>query len=277
MGAGAVGGYFGARLLQGGHDVLFVARGANLAALRERGLRLDRAGETATLRVRAAERPDPADLVLFAVKSYDTDAAALLLPPASRVLSLQNGLGNVERLRARFRDVIAGVAYVSAELVEPGRIVWTAGGRIIVDPFGADLRAPFEACGIGCEVSEDIDRDVWEKLVGNAVCNTIATAWECELGELPEPPRRATVDSAFDEIYAVARALGIGIRPSARERSLKFCRDHPRFKTSTQQDAARGKPLEAEAHPGEIVRRARVAGVTVPTLEEIYRRLSARR
>ncbi len=273
MGAGAVGGYIGARLHRGGHDVLFVARGKHLEALLRDGLRLDAGGDRLRLVVRASDRPEPADLVLFCVKSYDTERAAAQLPEGARVLSLQNGLGNVEKLRARFLGALTGIAYVSAEVVEPGRIVHTAGGSVVVESRAADLKAAFEGSGISCEVSEDITRDVWEKLAANAVFNSIATAWACEIGDLLEPEHRPRAERAFDELYAVARALGIGIRAEARERAFAWARAHPVFRTSTQQDALRGKPLEADALNGELVRLARQAGVPVPTHEEIYGRL----
>ncbi|HZL71481.1 MAG TPA: ketopantoate reductase C-terminal domain-containing protein, partial [Planctomycetota bacterium] len=111
------------------------------------------------------------------------------------------------------------------------------------------------------------------KLVANAVFNVMATVERCSLGELLKEPRRELCERAVDELTAVAAAQGIVVRPDARERSWQFCKDHPDFPSSTQQDLAKGRPLETEALSGELVRRARAVGVQAPTHEMLYAKL----
>src|SRR2546428_3871074 len=143
VGAGGIGGYYGALLHQAGHDVAFLARGAHLAAMRERGLRLESVllPEPLQLQVRCTDRPEEigaVDLALFAVKSYDTDAAAGLLPPLldaeTAVLTLQNGVDNIERLSDRIgrRHILGGACYIFATIASPGVITHTGGpGRVV--------------------------------------------------------------------------------------------------------------------------------------------------
>jgi len=116
---------------------------------------------------------------------------------------------------------------------------------------------------------------MWEKLVANAVFNVMATVERCSLGELLREPRRELCEKAVDELTAVAATHGIVVRPDARERSWKFCTDHPEFPSSTQQDLAKGKPLEVEALSGELVRRAKSVGVSAPIHEMLYAKLKA--
>ncbi len=287
LGAGAVGGTFGALLAAGGSDVFLVARGAHLEAIRRDGISIEGPIRAFTARVPASADPADAgraDLLVVAVKAYDTAAACAaarpLLGPGTGVLTLQNGLGNVERLAGIFgRDrVVPGVAYVASEVVRPGVVRWEAGGRIQVGPsrWSEPLRAEFERAGAGCEIVADPDQAIWEKLVANAVFNVMATVEDCALGDLLVEPRREACERAIDELAAVAATRGVVVRPSAREGCWAFCESHPAFRTSTQQDRDRGRSVESEALSGELVRIAREAGVPVPTHERLYRRLSGR-
>ena len=286
LGAGAVGGYFGGLLAKAGEDVFFVARGKHLEALRSQGLTIRKPDNTFTIPVEASADPraaERADLIVVCVKAYDTDAACapcgVIVGPTTRVLTLQNGLGNRERLSNHFPadSIFEGVAYVASEVSRPGVIQWAAAGRTVVgpSPVSADLKARFDRAGAPCEIAENIEQAIWEKLVANAVFNVMATVERCSLGDLLKEPRRESCERAVDELTAVAAAHGIVVRPDARERSWTFCTDHPDFPSSTQQDLAHGKPLETEALSGELVRRAHVVGVPVPTHELLYRRLIA--
>ncbi len=196
-------------------------------------------------------------------------------------MTLQNGLGNRERLSSFFPPglIVEGVAYVATEVTEPGIIQWAAAGRTIIgsSKISADLKARFDRAGAPCEITENIEQAIWEKLVANAVFNVMATVERCSLGELLREPRREVCERAVDELTAVAAAYGIVVRPDARERSWQFCRDHGTFPSSTQQDLAKGDPLETEALSGELVRRARALAVPAPTHEMLYRRLSGLR
>lgn len=284
LGAGAVGGIFGAKLARSGADVFLLARGAGREAMRRRGLRVE-GKESFTVPVHVSDRPADAgraDVLIVCVKAYDTEAALRpclgLLGPDSGILTLQNGLGNVERIAALAgrERVVPGIAYVAAAAISPGVVRWDAAGRIQVGPsrWSDGIRDAFERAGCGCEVVPDPDQAIWEKLVANAVFNVMAAVEDCSLGDLLQEPRREECERAIDELAAVAATRGIVVRPSARESCWKFCREYPTFRTSTQQDRDRGGPVEAEALSGELIRLARSAGVPVPTHEHLYARLT---
>ena len=284
LGAGSVGGYFGAHLARAGEDVFFIARGKHLEAMWALGMTIEKPESSFTVPVKASDSPRDAghaDVLLVCVKTYDTDAACApcktIVTPQTTVFTLQNGLGNREALERHFPSstIVEGVAYVATEVVSPAVIAWAAAGRTIIGPSprSAELKSRFDRAETPCEIAPNIEQAVWEKLVANAVFNVAATVEGCSLGELLKEPRRELCERAVDELTAVAAAHGIVVRPSARERSWTFCTDHPAFPSSTQQDLAGGKPLETEALTGELVRRARAAHVPVPTHETFYRRL----
>ncbi len=278
LGAGAVGGYFGGMLARAGEDVVFIARGKHLEAMKSRGLTIRKPEGSFTVRAEVSDRPVAADVLIVCVKTYDTDAAcAPWKGTPAAILTLQNGLGNKDRLARHFPpdSIVEGVAYVATEVTHPGVIEWASAGRTIIGPsrISTELKERFDRAGAPCEIAENIEQAIWEKLVANAVYNVMATVERCPLGELLKEPRREICERAVDELTAVAAAHGIVVRPDARERSWQFCRDHPVFPSSTQQDLAKGRPLETEALSGELVRRARVVGVPVPTHEVLYERL----
>ena len=284
-GAGAVGGYFGARLATGGHDVTLVARGANLAALRADGLRVHLAPTDETLRVhpiRAVERPadaPPADLVLVCVKSYDTIAAADALRPAVRpdtvVLSLQNGVENEAILAERLAlpPLPVGLTRIGVELTAPGMVLYSGRGEIIFgEPDGVEsprarrLADAFAAAGIPHQLRRDVLVTAWEKLAWNAGFNAVSTLTDATVREVLDRTRsRDLVVRAMEEVDAVAVALGIPVR---RRRTQTVLDDSlsglPDFPTSMLQDRRRGRRLEHDAINGAVVRGGRRAGVATP-------------
>ncbi|MBI4563593.1 MAG: 2-dehydropantoate 2-reductase [Planctomycetes bacterium] len=287
VGTGAVGGYFGARFAHAGEDVFFLARGPHLEAMQARGLRIESVNGPFTVAVKASSDPKDAgkaDLLVVCVKTYDTRSACepcrAIVRTDTTVLTIQNGLGNAERLAEIFPGslIVPGVAYVATEVVAPGVIRHDAAGRLVIgsSPRSEAIKAAFDRAGAACEIAETIEQAVWEKLLGNAVMNVFAAADGCELGDLLVEPRRETAEQAIDELTAVAAAQGIVVRPSARERAWRFCEQYPRFKTSTQQDVLRGRPTEVEAFNGEIIRLGRKLGVPTPTHEMLYAKLRDR-
>jgi 2-dehydropantoate 2-reductase len=286
LGAGAVGGYFGGLLARAGEDVFFIARGGHLEAIQTRGLAFENTGASYVVPVKASDDPrdaESADILIVTVKTYDTDTACppcrRLVGPKTSVFTLQNGLGGKERLSKHFppESIYQGVAYVATEVASAGVIRWEVSGRTIIEPspVSEDLKARFDRAGAPCEIAENIEQATWEKLVANSVFNVMATVEQCSLGDLLLEPRREMCEKAVDELTAVAAAQGIVVRPEARERSWKFCSDHPNFPSSTQQDLKKGRPLEVEALSGELVRRARKLGVPAPTHEALYERLKS--
>jgi len=282
-GTGAVGGYFGARLATGGHDVTFVARGANLAALRADGLRVLIGADTLQVKpVRAVEHPaeaPPADLVLVCVKSYDTEsvAAALggVLAPDAVVLSLQNGVENETILADRLGlpPLLVGLTRIGVELVAPGTVLYSGRGEILFgEPDGGEtprarrLADTLAAAGVPHQLRRDVLVTAWEKLAWNAGFNAVTTLTDATVREvLDQPASRDLVVRAMEEVDAVATTLGIPVR---RRRTQTVLDDSigglPDFPTSMLQDRRRGRRLEHDAINGAIVRAAARSGVAVP-------------
>lgn len=283
-GTGAVGGYFGARLASGGHDVTFVARGANLTALRADGLRVVLGAETLHLRpVRAVEHPaeaPPADLVLVCVKSYDTESAAAALGgslgPDAILLSLQNGVENEGILAERLGlpPLLVGLTRIGVELTAPATVVYSGRGEILFgEPDGSEspratrLAATLAAAGVPHQLRRDVLVTAWEKLAWNAGFNAVTTLADATVREVLERPAcRDVVVRAMEEVDAVASGLGIAVR---RRRTQTVLDDSlgglPDFPTSMLQDRRRGRRLEHDAINGAVVRAAARAGVAAPT------------
>ncbi len=291
VGAGGVGGYFGARLARAGLSVTLVARGAHLAAIRERGLTIRSAvhGDF-TVRLPATDDPSavgPVNLVLFCVKSTDTETAARQIAPMiggeTTVLSLQNGVDNEARIEAvlgaagRGR-VMGGVAYIGAALGEPGEVVHTSEGRIAVGELsgGVSARARrierlFADAGVPCQVAADITWVLWRKLLWNSAFNALTTIGRTTVDRvLALPEAVAVATAAMREVAAVARARGIELGASAVDDALAFSRTLGAVKTSMLQDLERGKPLEREALNGVVIRYGREAGVPTPVQETLF-------
>jgi 2-dehydropantoate 2-reductase len=283
VGAGAVGGYFGALLVRGGHDVVFVARGANLAALRASGLHVELGGEAIHLAAPSAvEDPaaaPPPDLVLVCVKSYDTPAVAAALRPAVRpqtiVLSLQNGVENEDVLAAAcgLPPLMLALTQIGVALTAPGVVRFSGRGNILFgEPDGRDsararaVHAALVQAGIPSEVRADIRVAVWEKLAWNAGFNAVTTITRGTVAEvLALPATRDLVVAAMEEVDAVATALGVPVR---RWRTARVVADSiaalPDFQTSMLQDLLRGRRLEYDAINGAVVRAAERTGVPAP-------------
>ncbi len=289
MGAGAVGAYFGARLHAAGEEVVFCARGANLAAMRERGLDITSIrGDLRVPAVTATGDPcefAPYDLVLFCVKTYDTERAARALSgclkPGAAVLTLQNGIENEERLESIFGHgaVMGGNARVGVEMVAPGKLAHLSTGHIDfgeLDGRRTDrARAyadAFHRAGILGEVSADIRTLRWDKLLWNGAFNTVATITRRRVGEiLDDPESLRLVRTLMREALEVARADGARLGDDRIEHYVAHSQKNLRaLKTSTQQDLERGKPLEVESLAGAVVRTARRHGIAVPAYETIY-------
>jgi len=284
-GTGAVGGYFGALLARGGHDVTFVARGTNLEALRRDGLRVLLGGPEQTIRVhpaRAVEHPADApraDLVLVCVKSYDTPAAADALRPAvdrdTVLLSLQNGVENEAILAGRLGlpPLMVGLTRIGVELTAPATVFYSGRGEIIFgEPDGSEsprarrLADTLAAAGVPYQLRRDILVSAWEKLAWNAGFNAVSTLTDATVREiLAHPGARDLVVQVMEEVDATATALGIPVR---RWRTQSVLDDSlgglPDFPTSMLQDRRRGRRLEHDAINGAVVRAAARAGVAVP-------------
>ncbi|HEV8437812.1 MAG TPA: 2-dehydropantoate 2-reductase [Methylomirabilota bacterium] len=289
MGSGGTGGYFGAKLARAGLDVSFVARGAHLAAIREHGLRVRSAIEGEWLvRAPAAERLDgqpAADIVLFCVKSFDTESAAETVRPVvgpdTGVLSIQNGVDNEDRL-ARILGpghVMGGVAQVFAAIDAPGVINHVFLGRILFGEMDGKeterARGFLAACrqaSIPAEISPYVLRALWEKyvyLVAHAGVTALARSPAGVIREMPETRRLYRL--LLEEMAALARAAGAGLP----ERIVEACLETldalaPTAYSSLYNDLARGKRLELDALHGHAVRLGERYGIPTPTLFAVY-------
>jgi 2-dehydropantoate 2-reductase len=282
-GAGAVGGYFGALLARGGHDVTFVARGENLAALGARGLTVHLGDETLHLpQVRAVGEPAAAprpDLVLVCVKSYDTREAAVALRPVvgpeTIILSLQNGVENEAILAEALGlpPLLLALTQIGVELVAPATVAYSGRGTILFgeadggeSPRAREVARLFAAAGVPARIRPDILVAVWEKLAWNAGFNAVTTLTQATVAEaLALPATRALIVEAMEEVDAVATALGIPVRRSRTEAVLADSLSGlPDFPTSMLQDLRRARRLEHDALNGAVVRAAARTTVAVP-------------
>ena len=240
MGSGGTGGYFGAKLARAGEDVTFVARGAHLSALRASGLRVKSAVEGDwTVRAPAVDRVDglpPADLVLFCVKSFDTEeAAGLIRPvvgPATGVLSIQNGVDNEEKLGRALGPghVLGGAVRVFATIESPGVIAHTFGGHLIfgemdgrVSERARGFLAACQKASIPVELVTEVQRALWEKYVFLTTHAGMTALTRCPAGVLRAVPEvRELYRRIVTEIVAVGRAAGAPVHDDMLEQGMSF-------------------------------------------------------
>jgi 2-dehydropantoate 2-reductase len=283
FGSGGVGGYFGGRLAATGTDVTFIARGEHLAALRERGLRIESPqGNIQLPRVSATDDTaeiGPVDIVFFSVKLYDTDAAAHMLPPLlgshTLVVSLQNGVESVDVLtRAIGRAHVAGgTAYVYAVIAEPGLIRHTAMGRLIFGPLdGAKsplLEQLLEACrkaGFDATLSDHIMDDIWAKFARLTVFSGLTAVTRCPIGRLRDDAGLSEMmRGALRESISVARAKGVPLGDDlVDEIQVGTAALPPEARSSMLDDLERGRRLELPWLSGAVVRMGKEVGVDTP-------------
>ena len=289
MGTGAVGAYFGGLLARAGAEVVFVARGNTLAALRAHGLRIDGLhGPLHLPSVRAIADPAEAgacDVVLVCVKSYDTPAAAAALRPVvhsdSIVLSLQNGIENEAVLAAALGlpPLLGALTHIGVELVAPGVVRHDSGGRIV---FGERdgrrsaraqrLAALFSAARIAHHLSGHIDIMLWDKLAWNAAFNACTAVARRTVGDLlARADGRALVRAAMREVVAVANANGVGLDAARIDPEIeRSAAELGHLRTSMLQDRERGRRLEHEALNGAVLRAAAGPGVPAPVNRVLY-------
>jgi 2-dehydropantoate 2-reductase len=284
MGAGGVGGLIGARLAHAGCDVSFIARGAHLAAMRSHGLRLESpVGGVHLPRPQVTDDPatiGPVDLVIFAVKLWDTEAAARsilpLLGPDTGFLSLQNGVRKDDILRPIVGEkaLMGGVAYMGTAISRPGVIQHTGTmQRVVFGEYGgrrskrADaLLENLKKTGIDARLSDDIRRSIWEKFVFLVGMAAVTATIRLPLGPILAHPltRRFYLD-AMREAAAVGRAHGVRLPEDIAEERLAFSDTLPPTMTaSLQLDLERGNRLEVEWLSGSVVELGAAVGVATP-------------
>ncbi|MFQ5847375.1 MAG: 2-dehydropantoate 2-reductase [Candidatus Methylomirabilales bacterium] len=293
MGAGAVGGYFGALLHRGGLEVTLIARGRHLEAIQARGLHIKSIQGDFTAPVKAVGDPraiGPVELILFCVKSFDTESAARQCLPivqeGTTILSLQNGVDNEEKIGGVVgkEKVLGGVAYIVAAVPAPGVIMHSGEGRIVFgEVYGGiservrRLDQTFRDAGLPAEVSANIQAVLWEKLCWNAPFNAINVLVGGEVRALVERPEvNALAREVMEEVRRVAAAEGIRLPEGMVDKLLRWTATAAAgMKTSTRQDLEAGKPLEVDALNGVVVRKGRAAAVPTPLNFALYALLKA--
>jgi 2-dehydropantoate 2-reductase len=283
MGAGAVGGYFGARLAAASHEVAFIGRGKHLEAMRRQGISINsfqgdfHIGD-------ALFTADPADvgtvdLVLFCVKSYDTEEAARRLSPLigaqTAILSLQNGVDNADKV-ARHWDpqrTLAGVVYIGAQLLQPALIKHSSGGKIMLGELSGvvqetthALESTLTAAGIPCEISREIRNVQWWKLLWNAPFCAISCLTRATVKDIVDSDSLTKLAlDCMKEVRAAAKTQAIDLSPALFDETFSFSRSLGDFKPSMLQDLEAGKPLEFEAFNGIVINLLQQAGKEAPT------------
>lgn len=271
MGSGGVGAYVGSRLQAVGEDVSFIARGPHLEAMRRDGLRIESPAHPLHLpSVNASENPadiGPVDLIVFAVKLWDTEAAARSLGPMlgaqTRVLTLQNGIDSISMIgpHAAGAEVRGGVIYVSAVIDRPGVIRSPGGLHMIVadaangDPVMAEF---FSACArataLDAKATVDIDIVIWEKFIALTALSGSTSLLRASMGQiLAHAETRIFQRQLIDESIAVARSAGKLIRASLGDEIMTKLESMPyAFRSSMSEDLERGKPLELRWLSGRV-------------------------
>jgi 2-dehydropantoate 2-reductase len=290
IGAGGVGGFFGARLQQGGAEVGFVARGAHLDALRRHGLTVESPlGDIHLPRVTVTDSPADlgrADIVWLAVKLWDTDAAIRsmesVVGPDTGIISFQNGVTKDDALRRAFGDaaVMGGVGYVAGNIDRPGVIKQTGTmQRLIFGEYdgrrSARATALLEACvrgGINAELSADVREAIWEKFVFLVGLSGSTTTMRSSIGPIRSNPRsRAFLQELMRETVAVGRAMGVALPADFAEQRIAFIDGLPEQMTSSMHhDLNGGKRLEVSWLSGGVAQLGEAVKVPTPMNRAVW-------
>lgn len=292
MGAGGLGGFFGGKLAQAGHDVWFIARGQQLAALKASGLRLQGPDpEIVISHPNATEMPaeiGAVDLVLFCVKLYDVEPAAALIKPiltdATAVISVLNGIDGPQRLATALETgtVFSGAARISAKIKAPGLISYLGSGDRHKLTFGHPSRndhpilVPFiKACrgaGFAAELAADIDEMLWDKLAQLAQVAALTTLGRIPMEVAMQDPLLFDIGKrVLQEIAAVARAKNVAINPNLVQAKLDIAANYPpNLYASMYHDLAAGKKIEVEGIFGYVAKTGQRLGISTPTIDLVY-------
>jgi 2-dehydropantoate 2-reductase len=290
MGAGAVGCYYGAMLAKAGHPVTLVGRPQHVEAAQRAGLRLQTAASDEKIPVKAsteAAAVHGARLVLFSVKSPDTESAGKALAPhlerEAAILTLQNGVDNAERLAATLRrEVIPAVVYVAVEMAGPGHVRHHGRGELVIGRGAASeaIAAAFRAAGVPVEISGNVAGALWAKLIVNCAYNALSAITQLPYGRLVQNPGvPAVMADVVDECLAVARAAGVQVPGDMHAATRGIAASMPGQYSSTAQDLSRGRPSEIDHLNGVVVRKGEALGIPTPvnrTLLALVKALEAK-
>ena len=287
LGAGAVGCYYGGMLARAGHAVTLIGRPVHVEAFRKAGLHFE--GLTFDEQVPVEASTDAAavrgaHLVLFCVKSTDTEQAAAQIAPHldadAIVVNLQNGVDNTERIQAKVsQPVVPAVVYVATEMKGPGHLKHHGRGDLVIGNLNGnisfnilqELKIQFEKASIPVVVSGNVAGELWTKLVVNCAYNALSAITQLPYGKLIAGPGiRETMRDVVDETLAVAKASGVQMAPDMLAKVYKIAEAMPTQVSSTAQDLARGKPTEIDHLNGYVVRRGEVLGIPTPANRALH-------
>lgn len=291
MGAGGVGCYYGGLLARAGHRVTLIGRASHVQAVQARGLRLQTASSDTLVPVAASTEPSAAagaGLLLVAVKSGDTEAAAAALAPhlqpGALLLSLQNGVDNAERLRTALQpppghpvqaqpEVAAAAVYVAVEMAGPGHVRHHGRGELLLQrsPGTAALQPVLQAAGIPCSLSDEVRGALWAKLLINCCYNALSALGALTYGPLMQREGvAALMQDLLAEGQAVAQAEGVALPPGLAQAVWEIARSMPGQMSSTAQDLLRGRRSEIDHLNGHLVRRGQALGVPTPANRALW-------
>ncbi|MNS47220.1 2-dehydropantoate 2-reductase [compost metagenome] len=282
MGAGAVGCYYGAMLARAGHEVVLIGRPSHVEAVRANGLRLETKAFDEQVRLEASTEAGAvqgADLVLFCVKSTDTESTAAQiqphLAPGALVLTLQNGVDNDARVRAALpsHDVAAAVVYVATEMAGPGHVKHHGRGELVIAPSrrSDEVAQALIAAGVPTQISDNVRGALWAKLVLNCAYNALSAVSQLPYGELVQGTGVTDViRDVVAECLAVAKAEGVVIPGDVDAAVRGIAQSMPSQYSSTAQDLARGKRSEIDHLNGLVVRRGEALGVPTPANRVLF-------
>ena len=299
MGGGAVGCYYGGMLARAGAPVTLIARKPHVAAIAKEGLGFESLRFSGSIPLSAssdARAARGAQWLLFSVKSTDTEAAADLLAPHldphALIIGLQNGVDNIERIRARLPNpVVPAVVYVAVAMSGPGRVRHTGRGDLVIGDMGkepglaalrlAEIAGVFERAEIACRVSDNLEGELWVKLLMNCAYNAVSALGQSQYRRMAADARVLEVMKlAVREVLEVARAAGVKMPPGDLvDAACRLADAMPEATSSTAQDLARGRRTEVDHLNGYIFRRGAELGVATPvnqTLHALVRLLEAR-
>ena len=287
VGAGAVGGYFGGMFARAGAPTVFIGRKEFAEAVGANGLLLDKSDGQERIRIEATTEMSAiqdCSLILFCVKANDTSATATQMAPFVRpdatIICLQNGVDNADRVRAAANAVVVPAAvYVAVSVPEPGRVKHLARGDLTIGPpskHTTELANVFSRAAISCRVSENIEGELWLKLLRNCALNAISALGHARYGEIARSSEaKQLMEHIIDEVLAVAAAAGVilpGVdnRASGMAAAMELAMQMAGALSSTAQDLNRGRPTEIEALNGYIAHRGAELGVPAPVNHALF-------
>ena len=287
VGAGAVGGYFGGMFARAGAPIVLIGRRHFADTVNSNGLVLDKSEGQERIRVAATTEMSAirdCSLILFSVKANDTDETAKqiapFLQPDATVVCLQNGVDNADRVRAATNVVtVPAVVYVAVSVPELGRVKHLARGDLIIGPLSertTEVANVFNRAAISCRISENIEGELWVKLLCNCALNAISALGHARYGQIVQSgDAKQLMQDVVDEVLAVARATGVVLpgvddRESGMAAAMEIATQMADAFSSTAQDLNRGRPTEIDALNGYIVRQGAALAVPVPINSALF-------